>query len=228
MEDLMSNLIRFSYWSDPLCIWAYVAQRCHERVLREYQGRIEVDYHVVPVFGSIPWRFRHGPWADQGYSGRADRTREIALQHGRPEVTGAVWRDDPPASSWAPGAAIKAVFAQADSGSLSRETAVQFQEKMRQAFFVENLNIARRAVQLQLAESLAIPRDFLEGQLDDGSALALLWEDHIQREALHIQGSPTYVFDGGRAQLYGNFSVGILLATVEQLVSGGPAGASAC
>jgi hypothetical protein len=72
------------------------------------------------------------------------------------------------------------------------------------------------------------PRASLERKLDDGSALAALWEDHAEKEALRIQGSPTYVFGGGRAQLCGDFAFGILSATVEQLIKGLAVGASAC
>ena len=53
-------------------------------------------------------------------------------------------------------------------------------------------------------------------------------EDHAEKERLRIQGSPTYVFDGGRAMLYGNFDYGILRSTVEELVRGAGPGGSAC
>ncbi len=53
-------------------------------------------------------------------------------------------------------------------------------------------------------------------------------EDHAEKERLRIQGSPTYVFDGGRAMLYGNFDYGILRSTVEELVRRAGPGGSAC
>lgn len=56
----------------------------------------------------------------------------------------------------------------------------------------------------------------------------MLWEDYQEKERLKLQGSPTYVFDHGRAMLYGNFTYGVLHATVEEFLRGlGPEG-SAC
>jgi hypothetical protein len=76
--------------------------------------------------------------------------------------------------------------------------------------------------------TLRIARAGIEKRLDDGSALALLSEDLQEKERLKLQGSPTYVFDHGRAMLYGNFPYGELHATVEELLRGlGPEG-SAC
>jgi len=224
----MTSRLSFGHWSDPLCIWAFVAQDTLDRLLAEMGSRLHVNYRVVPVFGSVRWRFEKGPWASGGPSGRVEATRAIALSHGHPEVSGECWVQDRPASSWAPAAAIKAVTALELAGQLADGTGGEYQRRLRARFFVDNVNIARRSAQLALAEALAIPRAPIEQRLDDGSALAALWEDHWDKEQLKIQGSPSYVFDGGRAMLYGDFAYGVLHATVEELLRGaGPEG-SAC
>ncbi|MDH5491316.1 MAG: hypothetical protein OEY14_05130, partial [Myxococcales bacterium] len=110
--------VRFSYWSDPLCIWAFVGQKKLDDLLEEFGDRFEVVYRVVPVFGSVSWRFREGAWARDGIEGRVRKTREIALANGHPEVQGEVWARSTPSSSWAPGAAIKAVFSLEAEGKL--------------------------------------------------------------------------------------------------------------
>ncbi len=225
---MTSARLPFGYWSDPLCIWAFVAQTKLDRILTDHQDVLHVTYRVVPVFGSVPWRFAKGPWSKDGVEGRVQATARVAREHGHPEVTGEIWRRDPPASSWSAGAALKAVFALEAEGALPQGKAAEYQWQMRRRFFVDEANVARRSVQLELAEALEVPRGPLERRLDDGSALAALWEDHTEKEALRIQGSPTYVFDGGRAQLYGDFAFGILSATVEQLIKGFAVGASAC
>lgn len=220
--------LTFSYWSDPMCIWAYVAQAKLEQLLRSADGQLLVEYRVVPVFGSIPWRVTSGPWAKAGLSGRVEATHRIAREHDCPEVSGECWARDAPASSWAAGAAIKAVGAAEQAGELPPGTGGEYLKQLRARFFVDNENIARRRVQLSVAEALAIPRAPLEARLDDGSALSLLWEDEQEKDRLRIQGSPTYVFDGGRAMLYGNFHYGVLQATVEQLLAGARASGSNC
>lgn len=222
----MPARLKFSYWSDPLCIWALVAQEKLERVLGELGEHVRVDYRIVPVFGSVPWRFAHGPWAKDGVDGRVAATRRIAEQGGRRDVSGECWRRASPSSSWAPAAAIKAVFALEDG--LGEDVGPRYQRVLRERFFVDESNIAHRSVQLEVAEELGLPREALERRLDDGSALAAVCEDHAEKERLRLQGSPTYVFDGGRAMLYGNFDYGILRSTVEELVRGAGPGGSAC
>jgi predicted DsbA family dithiol-disulfide isomerase len=222
----MPGLLSFSYWSDPLCIWALVAQQKLDRVLGELGEHLRVDYRVVPVFGSVPWRFAQGPWSKDGVDGRVLATRKIAEQGGRSDVSGECWRRARPSSSWAPAAAIKAVFALEDGDG--DEVGPLYQRRLRERFFVGEANIALRSVQLEVAEELGLPRGPIEVRLDDGSALAAVCEDHAEKERLRLQGSPTYVFDGGRAMLYGNFDYAILRSTVEALVRGAGPGGSAC
>ena len=222
----MPNRIEFSYWSDPLCVWALVAQQKLDRLLHDLGPRVRVDYRIVPVFGSVPWRFGQGPWAKDGVEGRVAATRKIAEQGGRTDVSGECWRKAMPMSSWAPAAAIKAVFALEDGRGV--EDGPPYQRALRERFFVGESNVALRAVQLEVAEELGLPRGPIETRLDDGSALAAVCEDQAEKERLRIQGSPTYVFDGGRAMLYGNFSDGILRSTVDELVRGIRPGGSAC
>lgn len=222
----VSARIHFSYWSDPLCIWALVAQQKLERVLVELGERIRVDYRIVPVFGSVPWRFTQGAWAKDGVAGRVLATRKIAAEGGRKDVSGECWQRAMPSTSWSPAAAIKAVFALEDGRG--EEFGPLYQRALRERFFVDEKDISQRNVQLEVAEALALPRGPIERRLDDGSALAAVWEDHAEKERLHIQGSPTYVFDGGRAMLYGNFDYGILRSTVEELIRGAGPGGSAC
>ena len=222
----MQDRLKFSYWSDPLCIWAFVAERKLDRVLLELGEHVRVDYRIVPVFGSVPWRFARGPWAKDGVEARVLATRKIAEQGGRTDVSGECWRRAMPSSSWAPAAAIKAVFALEDGRG--EEVGPSYQRVLRERFFVGEVNIALRSVQLEVAEELDLPRGALERCLDDGSALAAVCEDHAEKERLRLQGSPTYVFDDGRAMLYGNFDYGILRSTVEELVRGMGPGGSAC
>ena len=218
--------LKFSYWSDPLCIWAFVAEQKLERVLGELGEHVRVDYRIIPVFGSVPSRFAAGPWAKEGVEGRVLATRKIAEQGGRSDVSGECWRKAMPSSSWAPASAIKAVFGL--EGGRGEQVGPTYQRALRERFFVGEVNIALRSVQLEVAEEMGLPRGPIEARLDDGSALAAVCEDHAEKERLHLQGSPTYVFDGGRAMLYGNFGYGILRSTVEELVRGIDAGGSAC
>lgn len=228
MSEQTTSRLEFSYWSDPLCIWAFIAQSKLERILDEFGGRLVVDYRIVPVFGSVRWRFRDGPWAKEGLDGRVAATRRIAEHAGRTDVAGECWRRAAPSSSWVPAAAIKAVFAMEQVAECAPGSGAHYQRSLRERFFVLEENVAHREVQLAVAEALGIPRLALQRRLDDGSAFAAVWEDHIEKERLRIQGSPTYVFDGGRAMLYGNFDYCVLRSTVEEFLRGADPGRSEC
>ena len=95
-----SPAVPFDYWSDPLCIWAYVAQEKLDHLLGRYGDALTVRYRVVPVFGSLRHRFSEGSWAADGIEGRVAKTREIAARFGHTEVSGEVWRVACPESSW--------------------------------------------------------------------------------------------------------------------------------
>lgn len=220
--------VKFSYWSDPLCIWAYVAQRKLQRVLNRHADRVEVDYRVVPVFGDVKERFERGVWSKGGPQGRVEKTREIAMRFGHTEVDGSAWLTACPASSWAPSVAAKGVGLLASRGEVAPEGLPEYLHALRCAFFVDNSNIALRTEQLRIAEACCIPRAPLEHLLDDGQALAALCQDHQLKDILRIQGSPSYVFDAGRAILYGNVSEGVIMATVEEFLGGRRPGSSRC
>lgn len=220
--------LSFEHWSDPLCIWALVGQPKLDRIVEELGDKLDVEHHVVPVFGSIPWRFREGPWAPAGVEGRVEATRTIAAQHGRSDVSGECWVRDCPASSWSAGVAVEAVLLLEREGRVPRGTGAAYHRLVRERFFVTAANVAKRDVQLAIAEELGIERAGMEAHIDDGSAIGALWEDIRRKEQLCIQGSPTFVFERGRAMLYGNFAYGILRATVDELVRGLDVGASRC
>lgn len=48
------------------------------------------------------------------------------------------------------------------------------------------------------------------------------------RGSIYLDASPTYLFDGGRARPYGDFSAAVLDATVRELLRGGSPGCSHC
>lgn len=217
-----------TYWTDPLCIWAYLAQDKVDRLVARFGTQVELRSRVVPVFGNLPARFASGPWAAAGPEGRAASTRKVATEHGHPEVSARGFVDDLPASSWAPGAVAEAVGMLEADGQVRHGASGEVLQALRKAFLVDDLNIARREVQRRVVEALELPWEAVALRLDDGSALAAVVQADEDRRAAKVQGSPTWVFDGGRAMLYGNVSEGVLQATVAELLAGAAAGCSDC
>ena len=65
-----------------------------------------------------------------------------------------------------------------------------------------------------------IPEQPLDAMLVNGAAMAELSDDLAAKERLGLVGSPTYVLDGGRQQLFGNVGYRILEANVAELLAG--------
>lgn len=227
-ETPPAQTLTFQYWSDPMCIWAFVGQSKLDRILEEWGDRIAVDYRIVPVFGSVPKRFEEGSWAEGGREGRRETTRRLAKEHGIEGVGGDVWVETDPHSSWACGAAAKAVFMMEAAGEADPGAGAAYLWEMRNHFYRRNRNICLRDEQLAIAERVGVDTEGLERRLSDGSALAAICEDENERDEVGVRGSPTYVFDGGRAVLYGNFPFSVLHAVVDELVEGLELGGSVC
>jgi predicted DsbA family dithiol-disulfide isomerase len=222
------KVLCFTYWTDPLCIWAYVAQSKLVSIVRSSPQPLLPLHRIVCVFGDIEERFETGVWSKTGRQGRAEKTREIAESFGIDNVSGQVWVDDTPSSSWAPAMAIKAVFAAERAGEIEEGRAAAYQFGVRRAFFEEDRNVAKREVQLELAEHFSVPRASLERRFEDGSAVAAVARDQDERRALGVRGSPTYVFDDAREMLYGNVPLALIEATVTALCEDGAPGRSPC
>lgn len=220
--------LRFAWWSDPFCIWAFVAEDALDDLLAAHPDRLDVDHHVIPVFGSIPHRFAAGSWAAGGVPARVGATAKVAAAHGHPEVDGTVWEKVQPTSTWAVGAAIKLAFDAERAGDEVRGSGAAYQRALRRAFFVDARDISARGVQLEVAAEAGLDPDRLRAGLDSGRGLARVAEDEDERQRQRLQGSPTWVFDGGRAVLYGNVNRDVLRHTVADLLGDLAPGGSAC
>ena len=89
---------------------------------------------------------------------------------------------------------------------------------LRKAFFTENHNIARRDVQLSIAESMDLPAAAIDEMLDCGRSHAALHDDMEAQQRYQVTGSPTLVLNEGRQRLYGNVGYRIIEANVRELL----------
>jgi predicted DsbA family dithiol-disulfide isomerase len=220
--------VRADFYTDPMCIWALVAEPKIDALEEEYGDRLEVQHRVLPLFGSIDRRFADGGvWAKAGVPGRIASTAKVAAQGGFPTVTGRCWEHAPP-SSWSPSLVVTATRQLEDERAVGVGATRSVLRGLRHAFFLDDRNICRRDVQRDVVDALGLPTDSVFALLDDGRAMARLSEAVDQREALRLDGSPTWLFDGGRSKLFGNVDMRVLRATVQALLDGEESGCSTC
>ena len=194
--------VSVGYYSDLLCVWAYVAQVRLDELRQTFADQVSIEHRFVPVFSANATKIGEG-WAKRGgWAGYARHVQEVAARFDHVEVHRDAWTRDVPAGSLSSHAFIKAAGLLAAEGAIEAERVTELAWSLRCAFFVDARNIARLDVQLDVASSMELPVSDLRARLEDGSALAALAEDHDTAERHGISGSPTFLLNEGRQKLY--------------------------
>jgi predicted DsbA family dithiol-disulfide isomerase len=225
--------VAVTYFSDLLCVWAYVAQVRLDELRRRFGARVSIDHRFVSIFGDTATRIG-ARWSDRGgFEGYADHVREVVGGFEHVEVHPDVWRRDAPAGSYAPHVFVRAAALALDDGELedpqgARPLTEELAWRLRLAFFRDLRNVAREDVQLEVAESIGLAREAILDRIRDGRAHAALAADHEAAAGKEIAGSPTFLMNDGRQKLYGNVGYRVIEANVEELLRDARDGASWC
>jgi predicted DsbA family dithiol-disulfide isomerase len=229
--------VTIDYFSDLLCVWAYLAQVRVDELRRSFGDRVRVKQHFVPVFGSTRRRIAER-WGDRGgLQGYAAHVREVADRFDDAQLHPDVWTAMQPAGSFSAHTFVKAAELLADESAIRSDPVAAFDGRsvveelswqLRLAFFREARDIARLEVQLDVARLLGLPLDQLRGPLEDGRAIAALAEDHEIAAENQITGSPTFLLNEGRQKLYGNVGYRVIEANVQELLRDDRESASWC
>ena len=218
------SVVKVSYFSDVLCIWAYIAEARIDAVREKFGDNVDLDHRFCMVFGNTAAKIP-ASWKDKGeYAGFNAHLRHVALQLPHVELHPEVWlKTRPPTSSSA-----HLFMAAVRQWQQEREAAV-FDELLwafRCAFFRDCRDIARWDVQCELAEALGVDIAAIERHIHDGTAHARLASDYQDADKMRIEGSPSFVLNEGRQKLYGNVGFRIIEANIQELLRA-PAGEQA-
>lgn len=224
--------IRISYFSDVLCIWAYIAQIRMDELKTTFQDQVLIDYHFVPVFGNAKQKLETR-WRDRGgLQGYSKHVQEVAKPFDHVVVHPDLWTQEIPASSTSCHLFLRAVKSLEDKGLLeSGGVRGAFERtiwRFRTAFFTELANIAHRSVQFALAEELGLPIDAIKAEIDSGEAYAELSKDFELVKDHTVTVSPTLVFNQGRQRLNGNVGYRVIEANIRELLHNPPDEQSWC
>lgn len=99
---------------------------------------------------------------------------------------------------------------------------------VREAFFKEGADVARRETLLGIAENIQLPVAGIENIMDSGAAHAALCSDFDLARTHGIQASPSLLFNEGRQRLSGNVGYRIIEANIRELLEGAPGQLSWC
>lgn len=219
----MSSPLVVDYYSDILCVWAWIAQRRIDELNKQLGDKIELKYHYLDVFGDainkIPtqWQQRGG------YDGFAAHVVESASIYEDAHINKDIWAKVRPTSSANPHLVLKAIEL-----TYSCKHSINLALKFRQAFFVEAKDISDISVLFTIIEEVGLDSSIVNKALLDGSAIAGLMNNYQEAKKLSLKGSPSYIIDNGRQTLYGNVGYRVLLANIEEQLNKPESEASWC
>ncbi len=222
-EQSPQGTIHIDYFTDILCVWAWIAQARLDELHRQWGGSISVRHRYVDIFGDsftkIPQQ-----WGERdGFTRFGEHVAASAGKFQHCEVNPAIWTRVRPRSSMQAHLLLKAVESLAGQEAVA-DVALQ----IRRAFFVDAVDVGDLDVLLEIAETLSIDGQALRETLRDGSAMAGLSTDTRDAASLAVRGSPTWVLNEGRQLLYGNVGYRILNANIEELLKHPVSEASWC
>lgn len=206
------------YFSDILCVWAYVAQLRVNELKAAFGDQIRIEAKFCSVFGASARKIST-TWRDKGgYEGFNAHLRHVAGQFPEIPMSPDLWLTVRPPSSTSPHLFLKAVSLEEAAGERPTGTTEDVAWALRQAFFQEALDIGRWDIQCAAGEGAGLDLGAIEARLHDGSAHAALASDLEDAAAMHVHGSPSFVLNGGRQTLYGNVGYRVLEANVQELL----------
>ena len=218
------SVVKVSYFSDVLCIWAYATQARIDAVREKFGDTVQFDYRFCSVFGNTALKIT-STWRDKGeYAGFNAHLRSVAHQFPHIEVHPDIWLKTRPPTSASAHLFMTAVqqWLQEQERPGQSGTATSIFEKVmwafRCAFFRDCRDIARWDVQCDLAEALGVNIDAIEKRIHDGAAFAGLTTDYQDADRMRIEGSPSFVLNEGRQKLYGNVGFRIIEANIQELL----------
>jgi len=135
-----------TYYTDPLCCWSWAIRPQWEQLREEYEGSLGVTYkmagllpswnHFSDALNSISRPIHMGPeWM---------HARVVSGT----QINNQIWIIDPPASSFPACIAVKC------AGLQSKEAEDRYLYLLQKAIMVDNLNIARTSVLLDVAATM--------------------------------------------------------------------------
>lgn len=210
--------IHLDYFTDVLCVWAYVAHIRLDELQQQFEQHIHINEHFITLFGNTHKRIAQG-WQDKGgFDGFNQHVLHVAEQFPHIKINPNVWKSCRPTSSANSHLYLKAAQLLIAENHISPASFKAFVWDIRCAFFQDARDISDMNVLRALADSLQLPTRLIQHKIDNGEAIAALCSDMEMKEHHKLEGSPTYLLDNGRQKLYGNVGYRILEANVQELI----------
>lgn len=224
---MANQQIEIDYYSDILCVWAYIAQIRIDEIKKEFGDKVHFNYRFFSLFGDTQSRIGGG-WSEKGgFSGFYDHVSQICARHKHLSLHPNVWSESCRPLSSAPAhlmiQAVDIMLEQDRSldqkNTLNQSLLEQLICEIRRAFFEQALDIGEKKVLFDIAKSIGLNTNKIQEIMDSGQALARHSLQNEERYTKKLEGSPTFVMDQGRQKLYGNVGYRVIEANILELLN---------
>jgi predicted DsbA family dithiol-disulfide isomerase len=206
------------YFSDVLCVWAYIAQLRLAEAQAQFGDQIAIEKRFCSVFGDTARKMRTQWAAKGGYEGFNAHVRQAVQAFPEVELNPDVWLTVRPSSSASPHLFLKAAQLAEAQGALQPGASDRLTRALRAAFFIKAQDISDWTLQREIAEDAGVALPAVDALIRSGQAFAALASDYQDADALQIKGSPSFVLNEGRQKLFGNVGYKIIEANIHELL----------
>lgn len=205
------------YFSDLLCVWAYIGQARVDQLVSDFSGEVALSTRTVTVFGNVGSKMERG-WAERGgIEGYAAHVKKVLADYEHVTAHEELWTKNTPCSSL-PAHLFLAAVRSLEGEEVAAQSAYRALCSLRIAFFQQARDVSRQEVHMEVAEELGLPVGKLESLLDSGLAHAALHDDMELQKKYDVAMSPTLVMNEGRQRLNGNVGYRLVEANVRELM----------
>ena len=206
------DAITIDYFSDVLCVWAWISQRRIDELNEHFGNKIDIRYQFIDIFGDAHTRIEK-QWAKKGtYEGFADHVVKSAAPYESATVNNKIWNHIRPTTSANAHLAIKAVELTHDPS-----IATNFALTLRNAFFIDAKDISDLDTIYAIARNNSLDTQKIQHSITCGTAMAALMCDYENAKDYGIKGSPCFVMNEGRQILFGNVGYRVLQTNINEL-----------
>jgi predicted DsbA family dithiol-disulfide isomerase len=208
----MAQNLTLTYFSDILCVWAYISQARIDEVSARFADEVSIDYRFCSVFGDTAHNVGIG-WANRGgYAGFGKHLHEVASEFDHIKLHPEIWQHCRPLSSTPAHILMKAVQ------RVDKSQCRAVLQELRSAFFERCLDIGKWSVLKEVLGVVGVSVKDVRKVIQDGVAHADMEADRRDQQNLLVQGSPTILLNEGRQKLTGNVGFRVIEANINELL----------
>lgn len=218
--------VKISYFSDILCIWAYIANRRIEQLVQRFGDDIEIEPRFCSVFADARGKIE-AQWREKGgYGGYNAHVKKVAKEFPHIAVHDAIWLDCQPRTSASAHLFVKAVeiiereavTGGAPVSPFAERPSTRAAWELRRAFFADAEDISDWNVHREICERIGVDYDLVDQKIRSSEAVAQLAVDYNLSQKHEVAGSPTLIMNDGRQKLFGNVGYRLIEANVQELL----------